>query len=92
MEWHVLRKTTTHVHLSDEYSDATLFAENIGIRAGDPFDVSVDLNKSLRTRYKSVRTHQDARDLGGGTVRTLKSDAPGRGGQAHRRERQNQEG
>lgn len=73
MYWDTLRKTYILVHVSYGYANATLFAENIRVRAGDPFDVSVDLNKNLRTRHKGVGTYVDASDLARGEMSTLKT-------------------
>jgi hypothetical protein len=73
MMWTSIRKTSTFVHLSYGYATATLFAEDIRIRAADPFDVSIDLSKNLRTRHKSVGTYVDARELADGELRSLRS-------------------
>jgi len=73
MTWFPIRKTSTIVHVEYDHATATLFAENICVRPEDPFDISVDLNKNLRTRHKSVGTYMDARNLAAGRLRTLHS-------------------
>lgn len=73
MYWDTLRKSYVIIHVAYDHTTATLFAENISVRAGDPFDLSIDLNKNLRTRYKSVGTCIDARDLANGEIGTLQS-------------------
>jgi hypothetical protein len=73
MFWDPVRKTTTIVHVAYDHTTATLFAEDIRVRAGDPFDISIDLNKNLRTRHKSVGTYVDAKALAAGEIGTLQS-------------------
>jgi hypothetical protein len=73
MYWDPVRKTSTIVHVSYDHTTATLFAEDIRVRPDDPFDISIDLGKNLRTRHKGVGTYLDARDLADGEIATLQS-------------------
>lgn len=66
MHWESLRKGTTIVVAEREHGHDKLFAENIRMRVDDDarmLDMSVDLNKGLRTRSKGVGTYIDAKDL-----------------------------
>ena len=66
MYWESLRKGTVIVHVEREHTNDTLFADNIRLRVdeGTPMlDVSVDLNKGLRSRSKGVGTYLDAKEL-----------------------------
>jgi hypothetical protein len=66
MYWDTLRKTTTIVIVEREHTHDKLFAENIRVRVDDDapmLDVSVDLEKNLRTRAKGVGTYIDAMQL-----------------------------
>ena len=47
------------------HGTTTLLTENVSIQPGDPFDVSIDLNKNLRSRNKTENTYVDAKDLSG---------------------------
>lgn len=71
--WWPLRKTYIIVYLTYGHAHAKLFAENIQVRPGDTFEVSVDLTKNLRTRSKGSSTYVDARDLADGQIRELKT-------------------
>jgi len=73
MYWDPARKTSAIVHVAYDHTTATLFAEHIRIRASEPFDIGGDLNKNLRTRYKSVGTYIDAKELAAGEIGTLQS-------------------
>jgi len=64
--WESLRKGTTHVDVQRRYTNDTLLAENIRLRVDDDaqmVDLSIDLNKSLRSRSKGVNTYIDAKNL-----------------------------
>jgi hypothetical protein len=66
MYWQSLRKTTSQIHVEREHGTDTLFAEGIRLRVDDDakmLDLSVDLNKSLRSRSKGVNTYIDAKQL-----------------------------
>jgi hypothetical protein len=66
MYWESLRKGTTIVVVEREHTHDKLFAENIRLRVDDDarmLDVSVDLNKGLRSRSKGVSTYVDAKHL-----------------------------
>jgi hypothetical protein len=66
MYWESLRRGTTIVVVEREHSHDKLFAENMRFRVDDDarmLDVSVDLNKSLRTRSRGVSTYIDAKAL-----------------------------
>jgi hypothetical protein len=66
MYWESLRKTSFLVHVQRKYTTDTLHAENIRLRVDDDaqmVDLSVDLNKSLRSRSKGISTYIDAKAL-----------------------------
>lgn len=73
MDWDTLRKTYIIIYVEYGPAHAKLFAENIRVRAADPFDVSIDLSKNLRTRSKGVGTFVDASRLANemGTLKTV---------------------
>jgi hypothetical protein len=76
MYWESLRKGMTIVLAEREHSHDKLFAENIWLRVDDDaqmVDVSVDLNKGLRTRSKGVSTYIDASDLAKDLPKRFKS-------------------
>jgi hypothetical protein len=54
MYWFTLRKTSSIIHVAYDHTNATLFAESVRVRADDPFDVSIDLNKNLRTHIATA--------------------------------------
>ncbi|HEY3384401.1 MAG TPA: hypothetical protein VGK32_21800 [Vicinamibacterales bacterium] len=72
--WRNLKKTSTIVYASYDFTDATtLFAEDFMARPGDPFDISLDLTKNLRTRNKDEDTYIDARELADGAISGLRT-------------------
>lgn len=73
MHWDTLRKTSVIVHVEYGHAHTSLFSENIAVRTGEPFDFSIDLNKNLRTRHKSVGTYVAADDLANGDISRLKA-------------------
>jgi hypothetical protein len=78
MAWHTLRKTTASVIVEREYTHDTMFAENFRLRVDDEtpmIDLSVDLNKSLRTRSKGVSTYVDAKNMSERRLRDFKGMA-----------------
>lgn len=73
MHWFPIRKTTVIVHVGYGSTYADVFADDIRVRADDPFDISIDLNRGLRSRSKGVGTYLDARELADGEIDNLTS-------------------
>src|SRR3954470_18050699 len=70
--WFTLKKGSETVHVEYSHGGATLFVENVQLQPDDPFDISLDLNKNLRSRNKQENTYVDANDLAS-EMDTLKS-------------------
>lgn len=73
--WESLRKGTSIVLVETEHTTDKVFAVSIRLREDDEArarDVSLDLNKSLRTRSKGVGTYLDARRLADGAIAKIK--------------------
>ena len=65
MLWFTIKTATTAIDVTYGHGTTTLLTENVSIKPGDPFDVSIDLNKNLRSRNKTENTYVDAKDLSG---------------------------
>lgn len=63
MHWDTLRKTYIIVGVNFRHHTHKVFAENIRVRIRRDFEISIDLNKNLRTRSKGSGTCVAAMDL-----------------------------
>ena len=75
MFWESLRKGTSIVLVESQHTTDKVFAESIRLREdaeARALDVSLDLNKSLRTRSRGVSTYLDARRLADGDIAEIK--------------------
>src|SRR4051812_24440024 len=72
MTWTTLRKGGTGIHLSYESTFTNnLRAYDVRHRSEPQFEISIDLNRNLRTRNKTTNDYLDARDLAKGRIRFL---------------------
>jgi hypothetical protein len=70
--WYNIKKGVETIEVEYANGETTLFVENVEIRPDDPFDVSLDLGKNLRTRNKRENTYIDGQDFAK-NVASLKS-------------------
>jgi len=73
MTWKKLKKSGVSLHV--EYGETfanDLYGYDAKFRTGPPFEISLDLNRNLRTRNKTTNTYVDAQELADGDINQLK--------------------